>query len=199
MLNVLWLVSVSEMHWDHTSMDVVVGLLECEEIDAFWIIVNRVSKIQDVISCHTTMNTRGLAQSFWNSWYVFIDCHPWLSPTEDLILPQHFGISCTPVWVVNKQCQRPDIHKLTGKWNQWMRVWNCIYMSFLVIHSMISWSGYQWPGFAANNQISHTRMCTLMVAIYHWDLMMIYREWHYGDPDQQWVDANMVLSMTKQI
>ena len=57
-------------------MDVVVGLLECEEIDAFWIIVNRVSKIQDVISCHTTMNTRGLAQSFWNSWYVFIDCHP---------------------------------------------------------------------------------------------------------------------------
>jgi hypothetical protein len=46
------------------SMDFVVGLPECEEFDAVWVVVDRLSKMHHFIPCHTTIYATGLATLF---------------------------------------------------------------------------------------------------------------------------------------
>jgi hypothetical protein len=45
-------------------MDFVTGLPECEEYDAIWVVVDRLSKMRQFIPCRTTVDARGLAEMF---------------------------------------------------------------------------------------------------------------------------------------
>jgi len=45
-------------------MDFVVGLRECEGIDAIWVVVDRLSKMRHFIACHTTIDALGFAELF---------------------------------------------------------------------------------------------------------------------------------------
>jgi len=42
-------------------MDDVVAFLECKEVDAFGIMVNRLSKMRHSVPCNSTMDAHGLA------------------------------------------------------------------------------------------------------------------------------------------
>jgi len=56
--------SVLEKPRDDISMDFVVGLPECEWFDAIRIVVDRLSKMQHFIPCHTTLDALDLAELF---------------------------------------------------------------------------------------------------------------------------------------
>jgi len=45
-------------------MDFVVGLPECEGFDAFWVVVDRLSKMRYFVPCHTMIDAIGLARLF---------------------------------------------------------------------------------------------------------------------------------------
>jgi hypothetical protein len=54
--------SVLEMPWEDISKDFVVGLAECDEFDAIWVVVNRLSKMRHFVPCHTTIDAVGLVK-----------------------------------------------------------------------------------------------------------------------------------------
>jgi hypothetical protein len=45
-------------------MDFVVGLPECERFDAGWVVVDRLSKMEDFIPCQTTFDAVRLPKLF---------------------------------------------------------------------------------------------------------------------------------------
>jgi hypothetical protein len=55
---------VLEKPWQDISMDFVTGLPECEEYDAIWVVVDRLSRMRHFIPCRTTVDARGLAEMF---------------------------------------------------------------------------------------------------------------------------------------
>ena len=56
--------SVPEIPWEDISMDFVVGLPQCEGFDAVWVVVDRLSKMQHFIPCHTMIDAVELAKLF---------------------------------------------------------------------------------------------------------------------------------------
>jgi hypothetical protein len=61
---VLRLLPVPEKLWEDIAMDFVVGLPECEEFDAVWVVVDRLLKMRHFVPCHTTLAAVGLAELF---------------------------------------------------------------------------------------------------------------------------------------
>jgi hypothetical protein len=55
---------VPEKLWEDISIDFVVGLPECEAFEAVWVVVDRLSKMCDLIPCHKTIDAVGLANRF---------------------------------------------------------------------------------------------------------------------------------------
>jgi hypothetical protein len=62
MLGVLRPLPVPEKPWEDISMDIVVGLPECEGFNAVWVVVDRLSTMRHFIPCHTTIDAVGLAK-----------------------------------------------------------------------------------------------------------------------------------------
>jgi hypothetical protein len=50
--------------WDSISMDFITGLLETEECNALWVIIDRLTKIAHFIMCKDTMGPQDLAEGF---------------------------------------------------------------------------------------------------------------------------------------
>jgi hypothetical protein len=78
MFGVLPPLSVPEKPWDDITMDFMVGLPECEQFDAVWVVVDRLSKMRQFIACQTTIDALGLAVVSWRS--------------------------CTPQWLAKEYC-----------------------------------------------------------------------------------------------
>ena len=55
---------VPDKQWEDISMDFVVALPECEGFDAGWVVVDRLSKMQHFVPCHTTIDAVGLVKLF---------------------------------------------------------------------------------------------------------------------------------------
>jgi hypothetical protein len=54
-LGVCWALTVSEKPWENSSIDFVLGLPNFEGLDAFWVVVERLTKMRRFIHRHTTI------------------------------------------------------------------------------------------------------------------------------------------------
>jgi hypothetical protein len=196
---VLHPLSAPEKPWKDISMDFVVGLPQCEGIDAAWVVVDRLSKIRHFIPCHTTIDAIGLAKLFLQELVrlhglpktIVSDRGPQFASTFS-------GQICNRLWIDRRisTAFHPQTDGQTERMNAGMEQ----YLRVFVNHQQDDW--VQWlplPEFAANNGVSESTKCTTFFAVQGVDPQMSWAGEPTQERDQRRCEADQVQGMMQQV
>jgi hypothetical protein len=180
-------------------MDFVVGLPEWEGIHAIWVVVDRLSKMRNVIPCHTTIDAVGLSQRFLLDVIhlhdlpktIVLDRGPQFASTIWRQIGSRLGIDRLMSTAFD-----PESDGQTKLMNAGMEQYLLVFVNYQQ-DDCVQW--LPLAEFAANNRISESTECTLFFAVQGTDPRMSFA----GEPtqvrDQRRLEADQVQAAMQHV
>jgi len=199
MFGVLRPLPLPEKSWEDIAIDFVVGLSQCEGIDAVWVVVDRLSKMRHFILCHTTLDTVWLAKLFLRE-VVCLHCLPRsiVSDRGCQFASTFWGHICNRLGIDGQMSTAfdPEMDGQTERMNAGMEQ----YLRVVVKYQQNDW--VHWlplAEYAANTGVSESMKCTPFFAVQGVDPRMSFAGKPTQERDQRRCEADQVQTVMQQV